>query len=282
MSATSPPAPMPETSSRAQPGGDQIRRRYGRAVPHPRAGRTGQGTAGRMAGSPGVLAFNEDKTRIVHLDRRGSISWGSASAATQRQAADQTEHGGHQTDPGTARSRDARTARVPTRRRSSPRSTPSSGAGRPTTGVWCRPGRSTPWTTTCGSSPTSGPHAATPTSRRRGSSPATSASSTSPGTTGGCSATAPAAPTWSSSPGPTSSGTPPVTGGASPDDPALAEYWAERRRRIKPPLDGYTLRLLTRQNGRCPLCGDDLLCAEQPPQSPTSGNAGGCRSPGRR
>jgi RNA-directed DNA polymerase len=30
----------------------------------------------------------------------------------------------------------------------------------------------------------------------------------------------------------------PVTGGASPDDPALTEYWAARRRRIKPPLDG--------------------------------------------
>jgi RNA-directed DNA polymerase len=60
----------------------------------------------------------------------------------------------------------------------------------------------------------------------------------------------------------------PVTGRASPDDPALAEYWATRRRRIKPPLDGYTLRLLTTQNGRCSLCGDELLCAEQPPQSP--------------
>lgn len=60
----------------------------------------------------------------------------------------------------------------------------------------------------------------------------------------------------------------PVTGRASPDDPALAEYWATRRRRITPPLDGYTLRLLTKQNGRCPLCGDELLSAEQPPQSP--------------
>jgi hypothetical protein len=45
-----------------------------------------------------------------------------------------------------------------------------------------------------------------------------------------------------------------VKGGASPDDPALTEYWATRRRRIKPPLDGYTLRLLTKQDGRCPLC----------------------------
>lgn len=60
-----------------------------------------------------------------------------------------------------------------------------------------------------------------------------------------------------------------VKGGASPDDPALAEYWAERRRRVKPPLDNYTLRLLTRQDGRCPLCGDELLTADQPPQSPS-------------
>jgi RNA-directed DNA polymerase len=61
-----------------------------------------------------------------------------------------------------------------------------------------------------------------------------------------------------------------VKGDSSPDDPALAEYWAARRRRVKPPLDGYTLRLLTRQNGRCPLCGEELLSAEQPPQSPQS------------
>ena len=59
-----------------------------------------------------------------------------------------------------------------------------------------------------------------------------------------------------------------VKGGASPDDPVLAEYWAARRRRVKPPLDGYTLRLLTRQDSRCPLCGDEVLSAAQPPQSP--------------
>jgi RNA-directed DNA polymerase len=59
-----------------------------------------------------------------------------------------------------------------------------------------------------------------------------------------------------------------VRGGASPDDPAQTDYWAARRRRIKPPLDSYTLRLLTKQDGRCPLCGDPLLSAEQPPQSP--------------
>ena len=60
----------------------------------------------------------------------------------------------------------------------------------------------------------------------------------------------------------------PVKGRASPDDPALAAYWAERRQRVKPPLDRYTLRLLARQDGRCPLCGDHLLTADQPPQFP--------------
>jgi RNA-directed DNA polymerase len=60
----------------------------------------------------------------------------------------------------------------------------------------------------------------------------------------------------------------PVQGAASPDDPALASYWARRRTKVKPPLDGYTLRLLARQAGRCPLCGDNLLSAEQPPESP--------------
>ena len=60
----------------------------------------------------------------------------------------------------------------------------------------------------------------------------------------------------------------PVQGSASPDDPALAGYWAERRKKVKPPLDRYTLRLLSRQAGLCPLCGDHLLTADQPPNSP--------------
>jgi RNA-directed DNA polymerase len=59
-----------------------------------------------------------------------------------------------------------------------------------------------------------------------------------------------------------------VKGGASLDDPSLAGYWATRRRKVTPPLDTYTLRLLTRQDARCPFCGDYLLIAEQPPQSP--------------
>ncbi len=61
----------------------------------------------------------------------------------------------------------------------------------------------------------------------------------------------------------------PVRAGASPDDPALAEYWAERRRKRRPPpLDQHTLKLLRAQGDCCPACGDLLLDAEDEPQSP--------------
>jgi RNA-directed DNA polymerase len=60
----------------------------------------------------------------------------------------------------------------------------------------------------------------------------------------------------------------PAKGTAPPDDPALAGYRARRRTRIKPPPDKRTPRPLTRQAGMCPLCGDHLLSAGQPPQSP--------------
>ncbi len=60
----------------------------------------------------------------------------------------------------------------------------------------------------------------------------------------------------------------PVKGTASPDDPALSGYWHERRKKVRPPLDAYNLRLLSRQDGQCPLCGDPLMSAGQPPQSP--------------
>jgi RNA-directed DNA polymerase len=59
-----------------------------------------------------------------------------------------------------------------------------------------------------------------------------------------------------------------VKGWASPDDPALASYWAARRRRGTPPLDPARLRLLQRQRGRCPLCGELLLHADHEPQHP--------------
>lgn len=62
---------------------------------------------------------------------------------------------------------------------------------------------------------------------------------------------------------------PMVKGTASPDDPTLADYWAERRRKGPPPPMGRTdLRLLQKQDGRCPLCGGFLLLADHEPQSP--------------
>jgi len=39
------------------------------------------------------------------------------------------------------------------------------------------------------------------------------------------------------------------------------------RGQVNPPLDTSTLRPLTRQDARCPLCGDHLLTAEQAPRS---------------
>ena len=59
-----------------------------------------------------------------------------------------------------------------------------------------------------------------------------------------------------------------VKGWASPDDPTLAEYWAWRRGRKQPPLDRGRWRALIAQNGRCPLCGGLLLHADCEPQTP--------------
>jgi hypothetical protein len=53
---------------------------------------------------------------------------------------------------------------------------------------------------------------------------------------------------------------------ASPDDPAQAGYWAERRSRNKPLLDRRTL--LRRQHGSCPICDELLLHADREPQRP--------------
>ena len=58
-----------------------------------------------------------------------------------------------------------------------------------------------------------------------------------------------------------------VKGRASPDDPDLINYWADRRRRRKLPLGQLTPRLLKAQQGRCPVCGDLLFHADPEPQS---------------
>lgn len=59
-----------------------------------------------------------------------------------------------------------------------------------------------------------------------------------------------------------------VMGTASPDDPALDWYWAARRRSAHAQVGGRTASLLFRQQGRCAACGTLLLHAEQGPQSP--------------
>jgi RNA-directed DNA polymerase len=60
-----------------------------------------------------------------------------------------------------------------------------------------------------------------------------------------------------------------VKAGASTDDPTLAQYWAERRRKQPPsPIGMPTRSLLKEQEGRCPICRGLLLDAGRTPQSP--------------
>ena len=60
-----------------------------------------------------------------------------------------------------------------------------------------------------------------------------------------------------------------VKGRASPDDPDLAGYWENRRRKKTGlALDAGTLSLLTRQENKCPQCGDPLIDVSSPPASP--------------
>src|SRR5262249_52802103 len=60
-----------------------------------------------------------------------------------------------------------------------------------------------------------------------------------------------------------------VRGTASPDDPALADYWAERRRKAPLlPIGNDSLRLYETQQGRCPLAHGPPLPDENLPQTP--------------
>jgi len=59
-----------------------------------------------------------------------------------------------------------------------------------------------------------------------------------------------------------------VMGTASPDDPALAEYWASRRRKATLPINMTTQRLIEAQDGRCVICGGTLIAVEDRPQNP--------------
>ena len=60
-----------------------------------------------------------------------------------------------------------------------------------------------------------------------------------------------------------------VKSGASPDDPALADYWTVRRRKPVLPINNTTLRLFQAQDGRCPICTRLFFAADQQPQTPS-------------
>jgi RNA-directed DNA polymerase len=59
-----------------------------------------------------------------------------------------------------------------------------------------------------------------------------------------------------------------VMGAASPDDPALTEYWARRRRRTPLPINKTTQELIEAQDGRCLICGGALIAVDDRPQNP--------------
>ena len=59
-----------------------------------------------------------------------------------------------------------------------------------------------------------------------------------------------------------------VDGAASPDDPALADYWAKRRRKAPLPIDKTSRWLIKAQDGRCPICQDALVPDDDRPQTP--------------
>ncbi len=226
----------------------------------------GQGAAGGVAGARG-LAFNEDKTRIVHLSE-GFDFLGFNVRRYRCKLLIKPSQGGHQAGPGTARVRNAHPARRATRWRSSPRLNPIIRG-------WAAYYRGVvssrlfgAWIITCGTSPTSGPHGATTTSRNAGSSRRYFGKFNKFRNDH-----------WVF--GDRDSGAylvkfswtaierhVPVKGAASPDDPALASYWAERRKKVKPPLDRYTLRLLSRQDGLARSAETTCSSADQPPQSP--------------
>ena len=217
--------------------------------------------------APRGLAFNEDKTRVVSLAEgfdflgfnvrryRGKLLIKPSKAAVRRIRERLRDRAA--LPPREQRSRGDQTAQPD-----------HPGMGQLLPDTRSRPRSSPISTTTCGGSPTSGPGSATRTNRRPGCSPGTSASSTRPGKTGGCSATAKAAPTCTASPGPASSDTRSSSSGASPDDPALADYWAGRRRKPVLPINNTSLRLLKAQDGCCPICKTPLF-ADQQPQTPS-------------
>ena len=201
------------------------------ATPGRRRTRSRRGSPHWLA--PRGLAFNEDKTRVVTLDE-GFDFLGFNVRRYHGKLLIKPSKAAIRADPGTAAHRTAVPARGQRAGGASHGSTRSSGAGPPTTGRWC-PARCSPrWITTCGSSPTSGPSISHPNKPTRwivrryfG--------------------------TFNKSRhdrwvfGDRASGAylhrfawtkivrhQMVKGTASPDDPALTEYWAGRRRKAHP------------------------------------------------
>ena len=155
---------------------------------------------------PRGLAFNEDKTHIVHAGP-GLRLPGIQHPPLPRQAAHQTQPGGDEADPAAARCRSALPAG--SQRRSSDRTAQpqSSGAGPPMTGTWSPKRRSPRSIITCGSTSIGGRCAPTRTSRDTGSSTVFRRVQPVQDRTGGSSVTATAASTCASSSGPRSSAT---------------------------------------------------------------------------
>ena len=224
------------------------------------------------------LSLNEDKTRIVHLSEGFDfLGWNfrrypGGKLLIKPSKAAVRKH--RQRLAG-----ETRRLRGSNAGRSSPRSTPSSGAGRPTTGAWCPARPSIRSGTTRGSSPTSG-HGG----RTRRKAPAGSASRYygkfcpsrddkwvfGDRETGGYLLKH----EWTSIRRHVM-----VKGRASPDDPDLAGYWENRRRRHGPPLDAGTLALLGRQRNRCPHAETRSSTPAACPPRPRNGRTGGSASP---
>jgi RNA-directed DNA polymerase len=59
-----------------------------------------------------------------------------------------------------------------------------------------------------------------------------------------------------------------VRHGASPDHPALVDYWAWRRRKVPLPINKTTQELTDSQDGRCTICGAFLFAVDDRPQNP--------------
>jgi RNA-directed DNA polymerase len=59
-----------------------------------------------------------------------------------------------------------------------------------------------------------------------------------------------------------------VKQGASPDDPALVEYWARRRHKTPLPINHTAMRLYRVQDGRCAICKSTLTAVEDRPRTP--------------